>query len=77
MKFKNLALALAFIAFYLMICRIDKLEKRVKVLEGKVKPTVEIIVERTFNGDTGRFGYELAGVLKEMKKSQKSMTIAR
>ena len=60
-----------------MAIAVYKMDKRVKVLEGKTKPTVEIIVERTFDGDTGRFGYELAGVLKEMKKSRKSMTIAR
>ena len=57
-------------------CHADTLEQRIRVLEGKTKPTVEIIVDRTFDGDTGRHGYKLDKIIHEAKKSQKGMTIA-
>jgi len=38
--------------------------------------TVEIVVDRTFDGNTGRFGYKLDKVIHEAKRSRKKMTKA-
>ena len=52
------------------------IHKRLDELEKMSRGTVEIIVDRTFDGDTGRHGYKLDKIIHEAKKSQKGMTIA-
>ena len=53
--------------------RLIRVEDRLSKLEGG---TVEIVVDRTFDGNTGRFGYKLDKVIHEAKRSRKKMTKA-